>query len=573
MTRMGDLIQSTPVISGLNEKYPEARITLLVTSDFSEFAARIPHVDEIKVLNLRQFIDAFKDKTKNWVDLYHYFEEFLTDLKNQKFDFLVNLSHSKLSAFMILYLKIKKHCGFGCNEVGDRLANHPWMQYFGTEPFNRIYNPFNLVEIFTRSVDALPENKCVEILSLSEDEKSASDLMVRNNIQEEDFLIGIQAGSSLENRRWPSRHFSELLELLLQDKKVKILIFGVESEFALAEEIRLPVGNKARVINLAGKTNISQLAGLVGKCRYLITNDTGTMHIAAALGTKIVGLFFAHAHPFETGPYGPEHLIFQARIPCAPCSYGVQCNNIICVEKVSPQMVYSMIEEHRMHGDWSFHGDPGDHEELNIVHTFMDEDQRLKLEPLIKHPVRIGDIFSTIYDPFWLASLEKKSRYYCDVKNILNTLMRNFDCRDIETSLPMLAEKNTVLQDLKRESEKGMRATREIVRALSRGGINLEAIRLIGNAIERIDEEIDRTGNAHPELKPISDMFAKRKENFQGDDTLALANASLLNYKKLKQESRRMGILIEELTGYLLKNLAENPQIMHNSISVAVPGE
>ena len=64
MTRMGDLIQSTPVISGLNEKYPEARITLLVTSDFSEFAARIPHVDEIKVLNLRQFIDEFKDKTK-----------------------------------------------------------------------------------------------------------------------------------------------------------------------------------------------------------------------------------------------------------------------------------------------------------------------------------------------------------------------------------------------------------------------------------------------------------------------------------------------------------------------------
>ena len=165
MTRMGDLIQSTPVISGLNEKYPEARITLLVTSDFSEFAARIPHVDEIKVLNLRQFVDPFKDKTKNWVDLYHYFEEFLTDLKNQKFDFLVNLSHSKLSAFMILYLKIKKHCGFGCNEVGDRLANHPWMQYFGTEPFNRVYNPFNLVEI--SSIVALSVSSKIIIIEQS----------------------------------------------------------------------------------------------------------------------------------------------------------------------------------------------------------------------------------------------------------------------------------------------------------------------------------------------------------------------------------------------------------------------
>ena len=110
-----------------------------------------------------------------------------------------------------------------------------------------------------------------------------------------------------------------------------LILFGVSSENTLADEIKSYIHNKDEVIDLTGKTNIGQLSNLIKRCAYLVSNDTGTMHIAAAVGTPIIGLFFAHAHPFETGPYSPGNLIFQARIPCAPCSYGVHCNNIVCV--------------------------------------------------------------------------------------------------------------------------------------------------------------------------------------------------------------------------------------------------
>ena len=76
------------------------------------------------------------------------------------------------------------------------------------------------------------------------------------------------------------------------------------------------------------------------------------MHVAAAVGTTIIGLFFAHAHPYETAPYSPGHLIFQARIPCAPCSYGVECNNVICVRKVYPEHLLAMIQSHFIEGSW-----------------------------------------------------------------------------------------------------------------------------------------------------------------------------------------------------------------------------
>ena len=156
MTRMGDLVQSTPAITGLRKQYPNACITLLVTSTFEEFSRKIPCIDKIIVFDIQQVIKNETIKSLVWVEVYKYLEYFLCNLKSIKFDLLINLSHSKLSALMISYLKIGNIRGFGCNENGERMTFNPWMQYFGIEPFNRLYNPFNLVEIFTRSAGVTP---------------------------------------------------------------------------------------------------------------------------------------------------------------------------------------------------------------------------------------------------------------------------------------------------------------------------------------------------------------------------------------------------------------------------------
>ncbi|MBI4389944.1 MAG: glycosyltransferase family 9 protein, partial [Nitrospinae bacterium] len=213
MTRMGDLIQSTPLLAGLRKRHPSARITVVVSSDFFEFAKRIPHVDEIVVFNLRQF-NEWKDKNSlSWVEVYRYLEKFLDDLAAGRFDLLVNLSHSKLSALMISYLGVKEVRGFSCHETGDRKTNHPWMQYFGTEPFNRAFNTYNLVDIFARGGDVVPDGR-VKIVSEPGDGALIADTLARENIRDGDCLSGIQAGSSLEGRRWPASSFAELADLL-----------------------------------------------------------------------------------------------------------------------------------------------------------------------------------------------------------------------------------------------------------------------------------------------------------------------------------------------------------------------
>ncbi|KMP12471.1 hypothetical protein UR09_01005 [Candidatus Nitromaritima sp. SCGC AAA799-A02] len=574
MTRMGDLIQSTPVIAGLRDQYPNAQITLMVTSDFAEFSERIPKIDDRVVFNLRQFEDKSKLKGVLWIELYRYLESFLDDLRSKEYDLLINLSHSKLSAFILSYLEIKNLRGFACNETGDRMALDPWMQYFGIEPFNRTYNPFNLVEIFTRSVGAAPEDHPLHIQVKPGDDETVAELAQREDIEKDDLLIGIQAGSSLEGRRWPARDFAALADNLTAKLGAKILLFGVQSEAGLAQEIRSSVSHKDRVIDLTGKTNIGQLTALVKRCSYLVTNDTGTMHIAAAVGTPIAGLFFAHAHPYETGPYSPGHIIFQARIPCAPCSYGVECNNVVCVRKVNPRHLFSMIENHLKEGEWSLPDSMGSLDEVNIYRTRIGKDRRLRLEPLVGHPLTLTDVFRECYARVWLDSLRAGSDAKAESCDLSERLLEEYDCADLSHLSAQLTEKTGLLEELDKLARRGIRRTEEIAKLSSsrRPGNKVSRLQVLAQRIQSLDEEIDRIGCVHPELKPVTDMFCKRKENFQGNDTARLALETRRCYQKLREDGSALREILIEVSASLEMDADPRYQAAASSINVEVPG-
>lgn len=546
LTRIGDLIQGTPLISGLRAKYPDAKITQMVSSDFAEFAKRIP-VDETIVLNLRQFENREHSQSILWVDVYQYLEQFMEELKSRQFDLVVNLSHSKLSAFINLYLNPKDTIGFACNKVGDRMALHPWMQFFGIEPFNRAYNPFNLVEIFARCGGTDPAGQTVKIDTRPDDAKSVEGLMAEKGIRSDDFLIGVQAGSSLEGRRWPAGYFAELIDSLTEKMGAKVILFGVKGESELVGTIHSAVKNKDRVVDLTGQTNITQLTAMLPKCKYLVTNDTGTMHIAAALGVKIVGLFFAHAHPYETGPYAPGHLIFQSRISCAPCSYGVQCNNIICIHSVQPKHVFAMMEGHDRTGNWEWPGNWETPVDLNLVKTEWDHEKRLRLIPLLKHPLELTDIFRESYYHFWPMVLDGKMLANPEETGaeIVRFLNENYDCGKMDKILDSLEKKKKELEELIQNARKGIKAGFSILKNLSgKKGKNLQ---MLVEEIEKIDGKIKEIGFSHPEVKPVAEMFSKRKENFQGDDPLQLTKSTIQCYQRLEAESRELLRVLEHI--------------------------
>ena len=573
MTRMGDLVQSTSSIAGLRKQYPNACITLMVTSAFEEFSKKIPCINKRVIFDIRQFVDRVDKKQMLWVDVYKYLESILNELKGSKYDLLINLSHSKLSAFMISYLKIKNMRGFGCDANGDRITLDPWMQYFGIEPFNRQLNPFNLVEIFTRSAGVAPEENPIRLSNKGDDIESMSKFFEIDSINSEELLIGIQAGSSLEGRRWPPESFAKIADGLVESLGAKIILLGVNSEKKLSEKIISLAKHKYGITDLTGETNVDELTALVSRCSYLITNDTGTMHVAAAVGTTIIGLFFAHAHPYETAPYSPGHLIFQARIPCAPCSYGVECNNVICTRKVYPEHLLAMIRSHFRAGSWRAIDTISELTEVNIHETYIGVDRRLRLRPLIKNYLTLNDIFREIYSEHWMRFLgvvKVQESLYC---NIGDLLLMDYDCSNIIDLSGQIEVKSCALNDIEKLASRGIFLAGKITSLCSdKISTQITRIKSLSGEIELLDKRINQVGLIHPEVKPITDMFAKRKENFKGNDPIQLSQETRKCYQMLHEEGKSLAGLLVSVFKKLKTVHAGTFHAAVSSISVEVPG-
>ncbi len=573
LTRMGDMIQSTPLLQGLRAKHPDAKITLLVGSDFYEFSKRLPCVDEWIVLDLRQFKEKSENGGVSWPEIYHYFEKQLNLIREKKFDLVFNLSHSKLSAFIISYLRIQEVRGFKCNAEGDRMTDHPWLQYFFTEPFNRQFNTFNLVDLFSKSGDLPNTNHQLQIASHADDDRKAEQILQQYKVKPEERVIGFQAGSSLEGRRWPPHHFARLADLLTEQLNVRIILFGVKSEKGVGDSILKSMRNPHTVLNLIGETDIGGLTGLVKRCDYLVTNDTGTMHIAAALDVPIVGLFFAHAHPPETGPFSEGQLLFQADIPCAPCSYGVECNQVVCVEKLSPELVASMIRIHQTKGEWAFPVEFKKPEELKILVTERSPDSSLRMRPLLPKRLTHTELFSWMYRRLWLDTLgqinPERNEEHCQEQ--IEFVKTNFEFQNDPELWKEINRSVDTVSQLENLGVSGLKCSLGILKSLKGTKPDRNFLTQTAKDISKLDEEINLLGLVNPELKPITDIFNKRKENIDGNDLRLMTMATLECYEKLVTECRHLTWITGEFERGL-KSQAACEDSEESSIRMEVPG-
>jgi heptosyltransferase-2 len=158
-------------------------------------------------------------------------------------------------------------------------------------------------------------------------------------------LIGMNPGATYGIAKcWYPGRFGELGKKLREKWKSNLLLFGKEEEKAIAEETIQQNGG----IDLTGKTNLLQLAALLERCHLLVTNDTGTMHVAAAVGTPVVALF-GSTDPSTTGPWGEGHVVIRKDLPCSPClkrtcSTDHRCMELITVDEVE-EIVSKKLKE------------------------------------------------------------------------------------------------------------------------------------------------------------------------------------------------------------------------------------
>lgn len=540
---MGDLLQSSPLMAGLKKKYPDARLDVLVSSDFASIAESVPNIDKVKIFNLRQFTPAKYKGDLTLVKVYGYVEKFVDELKKDEYDVVINLSHSKLSAIITTLINVKDVRGITSSNMGNRMVKHPWLRYFATIIFNRDYNSFNIVDIYLKSgnVEAVSDHLLLEVDN--ESTRFSEDFLSQQGVKESDFVVGFQAGSSRKGRRWSAKSFADLGNRIMGELEGKVVLFGVKSEAELGNEIEEMMERKP--INTIGKTSVQQLSAMVKRCNVLLTNDTGTMHIATAVGTRVVGLFFAHAFPMETGPYSRGNIVFQADIPCSPCSYGVNCNNVVCVDYVTVDhvlKVLKLIKEEKI-DETDFKNDNG-MKNIKIFRSGFDEDHMIEFLPAIKRPLSKRDFFGFLHRLIWKKIFDSdntgaaKNVLDPDVeKNVLKKLDNLYSLKKFPEIYPDVIASLKEFNNLWEISKQACRIAENLVQASSSASPDISKIKTLGEKIAAFDGKISLTGHTNPAIKPVVDMFRLGKENMQGDDVSILARETLVLYQDLQRHA------------------------------------
>ena len=157
--------------------------------------------------------------------------------------------------------------------------------------------------------------------------------------------IAFQPGARWENKRWPVEHFAQVAQACARDfPNARFAILGSAGERGLGETIAGAV--PGRCLNLAGGLSLPEMIEWLRLCEVLVSNDTGPMHVAAALGKPVVALF-GPTEPRRTGPYGQLDRALQFHAPCVPCmrSECLAVNRLECLLRITPQTVVQRVAE------------------------------------------------------------------------------------------------------------------------------------------------------------------------------------------------------------------------------------
>lgn len=153
--------------------------------------------------------------------------------------------------------------------------------------------------------------------------------------------IGICAGAEYGSaKRWPLERFAEAIRGITSALDAEIVLFGAPGEKAMGETLAGMLDG--RCTNLTGRTTLTELMQELRRCRLLLTNDTGTMHLAALLGTPVVAIF-GSTEPAWTGPLGEGHTIIREHVECSPCFLRECPLDFRCMKAVTPEQVSSTV--------------------------------------------------------------------------------------------------------------------------------------------------------------------------------------------------------------------------------------
>ena len=304
LTNIGDIVLTTPVVGVLRERFPGARIDVIVGPNGSEIFHKNPGI--FKVVEYNKYVPLLAKK-RIVRKLRRVGYDLIVDLRNSMFPLLIGSKYRTSPIQGVskrLHHKKSQHLR-KLDSLGLRVGDAPF--YLHVPRVDR--------EDVARMMSSLETGEPV---------------------------VAVAPGAKSSIKRWHTAGFAEVIKRLIEEAKAKVILVGDSQDKSIARDIKLFLGTD--ITDLCGRTSLCQLAAVVEGTDLLITNDSAPLHIAGAVGTDVLAIF-GPTDPREYGPTGPGDRVIRAGLKCSPCNRAQCLHNHECMKNITPDEVFTAARD------------------------------------------------------------------------------------------------------------------------------------------------------------------------------------------------------------------------------------
>ncbi|MEI6126507.1 MAG: glycosyltransferase family 9 protein [Pseudomonadota bacterium] len=541
LARLGDIVQSIPMLENLKQRYPDTSLSLLLNRNFEQVCPLVPHVDEFITLDFMKIRNCMISESSNIEETYAYLKYFYRDLKDKQYKKIINITPHYIGIYSALLA--------GESSMPEAVPS-AWANYYLNITRHWKTLPFHVADLFTKIAGLCPR-KVRPQLSVDEAARNAANAFLRTRgLADNDILIGLNPGASTPEKQWPVEYFEALAKEILSRSSARIILYGTKAEAAHGEYLESRLSGKM-VINAIGKTTVAELAALMVRTKILVTNDTGSMHVAAACGTRIISLHMGKEKCISTGPYGEGHIALQPRLACHPCEKPEQCRTFECRKLISPQLVFYVVD------------------------GLLKNTEAYDKTP-VEFQLKKAEVFVSKYDmegfvnfyPFWKCELSLSTLCTEFLRLMWNLLLSDETARDEpEAATGVLMD--TLIVNIKRYyyiteingvyaawlgidrylaalisyAQEGINFAEAIEKAGMNPLGNLKDLKSLTQKIEALDYRIISYGETVHDFATLTHMFCFEKEKLDGKEISEMARNTEIIYRKLQTRARVLKIM------------------------------
>ncbi len=303
---IGDVVMTIPILKPLKERFPDSRISFLTSAKAWEVLENNPYIDEIITYDPFWFYPSSKRE---------YFK-FIRMLRKKPFDLIIE-ARGDIREFLFLLwpLKARFKVSYDVGGGGYILTN--------VVPYKGLCHKVLYHLDIARYLDCKVDNVEWGIYLTEDEEKRAVELLVKEGVDLSKPIVAIHPGARKELKCWSKEGFAKVGDMLTEKYGISLLLTGDKEEVSLVEKVGRVMNGK--YVNLAGKTTLREMAGILKRCSLFICNDSSPMHIAAAVNTPTVAIF-GPSKSVETAPYGDGHIVVEKDFPCRYACDEDVCN-------------------------------------------------------------------------------------------------------------------------------------------------------------------------------------------------------------------------------------------------------